>query len=229
MRGLRDLLLAFCVAFLAPPVGGHGLPAPAVARNGTGFVVDTAGRVVTSHHIVKGCRGLVLTRGDVRVGASLLSADGGADLALLVPRGALPASPVSFRPEPEARVGERVIVAGFPREVNAVGWLRAGAAKVVAATDQAGRFRVSVPVEPGNSGGPVLDVSGRVIGVAAGTLRYRSTGAPAGNPGVAIGGARLKAFLRRAGVDYRLGDRATLGISAIADRTRHSTVLVECF
>lgn len=212
------MLLCFLAAMVTPAAGG----------NGTGFVVDAAGRVLTSHHIVEGCRGLALRRGDVRVGASVLAADSGADLALLAPRGALPARPVAFRPEPSARPGERVIVAGFPPEAAAVGWLRAGSATVVAAADPAGRFRISVPVEPGNSGGPVFDAAGRVIGVAAGTLRYRSSGAPADNPGVAIGGDRVQDFLRHAGADYRLSHGAVNGIRAIAEQARDSTVLVEC-
>lgn len=199
-------------------------------RNGTGFVVDDKGRVLTSHHVVEGCRLLAMRRGNARVGASLEWADRAADLALLLPHGALPASPVSFRRRPAVRAGERVVVAGFPREVTGTGWLRAGSAEVVTAGDGAGRFRLSVPVEPGNSGGPVFDRAARVIGVAAGTLRDAATGVPVavGGPGVAVAGDAVQHFLRRAGVAYRMDEGSELDMPAIAERARDSTVLVEC-
>jgi S1-C subfamily serine protease len=201
---------------------------PGGLRNGTGFVVDDEGRVLTSHHVVAGCRLLAMRRGNARVGASLVSADRDADLALLLPQGDLPASPVSFRRLPVVTAGERVVVAGFPREVAGTGWLRAGSAEVVMPGDGKGRFRLSVPVEPGNSGGPVFDRAARVIGVAAGTFRHAATGAPLGAPGVAVAGDAVQGFLRRAGVAYRVEEGRTLGIRSIAERARDSTVLVEC-
>ena len=208
--------------------GGGVWAATGQPRNGTGFVVDDKGRVLTSHHVVAGCRLLAMRSGNARVAASLVSADRAADLALLLPHGALPASPVSFRRRATVRAGERVVVAGFPREVTGTGWLRAGSAEVVMAGDGAGRFRLSVAVEPGNSGGPVFDRAARVIGVAAGTLRDAATGVPVGGPGVAVAGDAVQRFLRRAGVAYRMDEGSELGIPAIAERARDSTVLVEC-
>ena len=224
-----NFLLVCCLALPVIPVGADALPPGfAAARNGTGFVVDDRGRVVTSHHVAAGCHGLAMRRGNARVRASLVSVDREADLALLAPDGALPAIPVSFRSRPLAGTGERVVVAGFPREARASGWLKAASAEVTGPPDRAGRLRLSVPVEPGNSGGPVFDRAGQVIGVAAGTLRSGSTGLPVGNPGVAVGGEVVQGFLRRAGVAYRVGEGTALGIRRIADLARESTVLVEC-
>ena len=141
-------------------------------RNGSGFVVHERGLVVTSRHVVMSAIGIdvVLPKhGAVR--AELVGEDPAADLALLrlaeVPAG-LHALPIGD--SHELRAGDWIVAVGNP-----FGFAQTVTAGVVSFV---GRhlphsdlgvtndyLQFSAPVNPGSSGGPVLDLAGRVVGV----------------------------------------------------------------
>lgn len=138
----------------------------ATASTGSGFRVAT-GRFVTNYHVVEGCRTLRIN-GTVsaRVGAS----DPWNDLALLMASGDRGRSAV-IRPTPP-RLGEDVTVSGYPLQGMFSGLtVTTGTINRLSGVRADSRLlQISAPVQPGNSGGPLLDVSGNVIGVVVGKL-----------------------------------------------------------
>lgn len=207
------------------------------ASSGTGFVV-AAGGVLTNDHVAQGCAEVrVRTAGGRELTATLTASDRNSDLALLTVQGD-PGPPLPFRSGPELRRGEEVVTYGFPLagllssgptlttgEVSALSGLR----------DNPRQFQISAPVQPGNSGGPLLDRSGNVVGVVVSKLNAqnvaRRTGDIPQNVNFAIKGTQAMEFLRRNGVQPRLVHSAgqpPRGVAEVGEAAHPSTVFLRC-
>jgi S1-C subfamily serine protease len=139
--------------------------------NGSGFVVDSRGLIVTNYHVVEqGQRVNVrFANGDVR-DAEVLGTDRGNDLALI--RAKLPKGigPIVLGDSDAVQPGEVAIAIGSPFGLNQT--VTQGIVSAVDRTWQPGSGRVrrdliqtDAPINPGNSGGPLLNAQGEVIGV----------------------------------------------------------------
>jgi S1-C subfamily serine protease len=143
---------------------------------GTGFFVTADGVLVTSAHVVKGAKRISIRKGSQAFEAEVIRADRANDIAILKTQG-------NFQPLPIAsskgtKLGESVFTVGFPNtqlqglepkltrgEVNSLAGIQ----------DDLRFFQVSVPVQPGNSGGPLLNSQGEVIGIITARLDDRTT------------------------------------------------------
>ena len=209
-------------AYLSPYASSGG--------TGTGVVIDDRSHILTSYHVVKKCDSLMLRHNDLVLQAGLSRFDEKMDLAILVPERPFPAETAIFR---NARTvpGERVVVAGFPGEVVGKGLLKAVAAGIASVDDpslQQGMMRLTEGLGRGASGGPVLDLSGRVIGIVTGLLVNSRNGKPVEAPGVAVRGEAVQAFLQRSGIKFRLGVEKSASVSVIATRVARQVVIIEC-
>jgi serine protease Do len=145
--------------------------ASTASSSGTGFFV-APNLLVTSNHVVKECGNTIEVRYPDRVWhtATIEGQDNTNDLALL--RTDLEnLSVASFRLR--SRVGEPVAAYGFPYAglLSSSGNFTMGNIAALSGTNDDSRFlQTSAPVQPGNSGGPLLDLSGSVIGVIASRL-----------------------------------------------------------
>jgi len=143
-----------------------------VIRLGSGVFVDPQGHLITNLHVIKGvARAEVkLPQGEVYPLTEMVAADDKADLVKLVvslPGGARHYLPVSgARPE----VGERVVVLGSPLGLERT--VTEGLVSAIRTLRDRGEFlQISAPISPGSSGGPVVNMTGQVIGIA--TLQVR--------------------------------------------------------
>ena len=129
------------------------------------------------------------------------------------------------------------MVAGFPLRGLLATDLNVAAGTVSALAGPADNRRllqITAPVQPGNSGGPLLDTSGQVIGVVVGKLNAltvaKATGDIPQNVNFAIKGAVVRSFLDINGIDYEVSSSTTpLGNAAIAEQARGFTFPVECW
>jgi putative serine protease PepD len=144
---------------------------------GSGFVVRSEGGVsvlVTNHHVVLDAwlRGgtVQLRRGDLELEGTILRVDEGDDLAVVEVPMELPSLEVS-RDRPQ--VGAPVIAVGAPLGLEST--VATGIVSAFRTEGDIEYLQFSAPVSPGNSGGPVVDMEGRVIGVT--TLKVVSFGA----------------------------------------------------
>jgi len=206
---------------------------PEIYGQGSGFFVSGEGHVVSNYHVVEPCREIRLTHlGKVRQ----LAADAESDLVLL--KTATPASSyAAFRQGRGIRTGDKVIVAGFPlqgllaSDVN----VTVGNVSALAGPGNDRRLmQITAPVQAGNSGGPVLDEYGNVVGVVVGkadALKLAEiTGSLPENVNFAISRGTVQAFLDAYNVPYEtaLSDRK-LDTGDVAAKAQPFTVLVECW
>jgi S1-C subfamily serine protease len=219
-----------------PPLRpGEPLPQAPVASSGTGFVV-AAGRVMTNHHVVEGCQTLRVRRADGQMlDARTLRSEREVDLAVLEVAGD-PGPPLTFRSSPHVRRGEGVVTYGFPLSDILSGGptLTTGEISALAGMgDNQRQFQISAPVQPGNSGGPLLDMAGHVVGVVVSKLNAQRVAQRIGdipqNVNFAVKGEEAMLFLRAAGVEPRAAVTGALRSAAdVGDVAHASTVFVQC-
>ena len=177
-----------------------GLPGRALQRIGTGFFVDNHGAVVTSRHVVENCAVISVspTTGDT-VQAELVGFDHINDLALLR---------TGLTPPGVARVVQArspgVAMVGYPDQgIPPIRPLLTVADMVGTETIVPGLtvLKLNADVRPGNSGGPLLDQKGNVVGVVFAEINtpgiYEQTGKVVRNIGFAIPGDTVVAFISR--------------------------------
>lgn len=149
---------------------------PIEPAQGTGFVVGADGWLLTCAHVVGEHKEATVTLGDKRILADVVKADAKADLALLKLREPLPASAgvLGFRAAAKpATMGEDVFTIGYPLSRmlgNSARMSRGLLSATAGLRDNAGEVQVSAEIHPGNSGGPLLDREGNVIGVVNKTI-----------------------------------------------------------
>jgi S1-C subfamily serine protease len=140
---------------------------------GTGFVVSKAGHIVTNRHVVNQCRSVAIRWADGDAGrARILAISKRADLALLKTDAKI-RHIAKFRSGSRLRQGEDIAIFGFPLSglLSSSGNLTAGSVAALAGLrDDPGIMQISAPVQPGNSGGPVFDQKGRIVGVVVSKL-----------------------------------------------------------
>ena len=137
---------------------------------GSGVIVDSAGLIVTNHHVIDGAQELTVVLSDRReFKAELLLDDAGTDLAVLKmqnPPSELPA--LAFRDSDDIRVGDLVLAVGNPFGVGQTvtnGIVSALARSQVGVADYQSFIQTDAAINPGNSGGALVTLDGRLLGV----------------------------------------------------------------
>lgn len=207
-----------------------------VVSTGTGFFISRDGYLLTNHHVIEGCESVSLRLpGQSSRPANLVAQDPGNDLALLKSE-SRPDLVASLSSRKRLQLGQFAIIFGFPLTgvLSSSGNLVTGTVSALSGLQDDPRlFQISAPVQPGNSGGPVMDASGAVIGVVIGKLNARAMEKAIAdipqNVNFAIKGALAAGFLDSNNVDYvtDLG-KQTIPVEEIAKRAIRFTVLVEC-
>ncbi|MBJ6107826.1 trypsin-like peptidase domain-containing protein [Hymenobacter sp. BT523] len=164
-KSQKDLKLT-----LNTQLGKETAPVVASKFSGTGFALTSEGYLVTSFHVIQGADSVLIEgRNHQRYRAEPVYSDVKHDLAILritdkkfTGFGRLPYAVKSG----QADLGERVFTLGYPREdvVYGEGSLSARSGF----EGDTAFYQVSIPVNPGNSGGPLLDERGNLIGVVSG-------------------------------------------------------------
>jgi S1-C subfamily serine protease len=179
--------------------------APTAGGSGSAFFISADGVAVTAAHVVKGCGRLESPRWGV---VKVLAADPRADLAILkAPAASGQYVPLRAR---GPRLGENMSAAGYP-----LGDLLGPGLKITTGVvsglsgpqGDRGLFQLSAPIQPGNSGGPVIDADGALIGVVAAKLdelkMADATGVFPQNINFAVPVTILQSFLDENGVTYK--------------------------
>jgi Do/DeqQ family serine protease len=152
--------------------GGHGLPREQVQRSlGSGVIVDSAGLVVTNHHVIEGASEVKVALSDKReFEAEIVLKDARSDLAVLRLQGANERFPaLELGNSDELQVGDAVLAIGDPFGVGQTvthGIVSALARSThIGVTDYQFFIQTDAAINPGNSGGALVDINGKLIGI----------------------------------------------------------------
>ena len=163
---------------------------------GSGFVYNAEGYICTNHHVIEDAVTVqVILPCGMTVDAAVVGSDSMADLAVLKVEGQ-ELTPAKLGSSAAARVGESVMAIGTPASIDYAATATFGKLsatdRIVALTDDSGTvtkkmtlLQTDTPVNPGNSGGPLANMQGEVIGVVV--MKLSSQGdTPFDNIGFAI-------------------------------------------
>ncbi|OJX81087.1 tetratricopeptide repeat-containing serine protease family protein [Magnetospirillum sp. 64-120] len=205
---------------------------------GSGVMVNAAGVVLTNSHVVKSCRNIRVTQGDngSSQAASVIARDDVNDMAVLNTTGR-PADFARFRDGSALRSGDDVVAVGFPlssllsQEPN----ITAGVISAMNGLRGDKRhYQITAPIQRGNSGGPVADMSGNVVGIVVSTLNAMKvadkSGAIPQNVNFAIKGELVKKFLTDNKVEFvtNAPQDHEMSVADVGDMVRKVAVFVEC-
>jgi TPR repeat protein len=207
---------------------------PKMVGNGTGFFVSANGYMVTAAHVTADCPDLRA----FNLHLKLVAQDRASDVALLSSGEKAPAF-VKLRGGRGPRVGEPVVVIGFPLQglVGEDPIVTTGSVSSQAGLQNDRRqIQISAPIQPGNSGGPVLGEDGALLGVAVSSISTLKAaeligGSVPQNVNFAVSTATLQGFLNAHQIPYVLADDKAPQKSSVAiagEATRY-TVMLECW
>jgi serine protease Do len=146
----------------------EGMPRPEMQAMGSGFIVDPQGYIVTNNHVVAEAEEItVILHDGTRHEATVKGRDPKTDLALLKIEISEELPYVRFGDSENAKVGDWVVAVGNPFGLG--GSVSAGIVSARGRDIQSGPYddylQIDAPINRGNSGGPLFDASGRVVGV----------------------------------------------------------------
>lgn len=168
-----EKIFADVYARVSPSVVALNVTSRSGGGSGSGFVIDTQGRIVTNYHVIEGARDIEVNFHDGTMArAQVIGEDIESDLAVIQVSdvAAEKLMPITFGSSDELIVGQQVLAIGSP-----FGQRWTMTAGIVSALDRAisgftefsigGVIQTDAPINPGNSGGPLLNLAGEVIGV----------------------------------------------------------------
>ena len=203
-------------------------------KTGTGIVISRSGRILTNNHVAEGCVEIAVVTAKGSYPATILAADGKADLVVLE-TGAEFGAAASFRTTP-AELGEPVVVSGFPLTglLSSSGTVTFGhVGALLGIGNDAQKLQITAPVQPGNSGGPLLDHGGLLVGVVVEKLNAlkvaKLTGDIPQNVNFAIKAEVTQLFLRANGVEFSDSPpRPAASTIELAKIGKELTALITC-
>jgi S1-C subfamily serine protease len=206
-------------------------------QTGTGYVISANGHIVTNHHVIDGCTGDISGNlsGEPVATLRLVSSDASNDLALL--QGPVTAFKNFARIRDRSiRSGDSVVAIGYPYHglLTSDFTVTTGIVSSLSGIANDTRFlQISAAVQPGNSGGPLLDTSGTVVGMVAAkinALRFvRATGNIPENINFAIKTGAIRDFLDNSAIPYETSvPSGELKTAEIASLARAYTLLISC-
>ncbi|MBT3550616.1 MAG: trypsin-like peptidase domain-containing protein, partial [Rhodospirillaceae bacterium] len=233
---------------------------PKVARQaqfsaGSGFFVSKSGHVVTNAHVVKGCQRITVgDNANTQTHAALMSFDRRNDLALLK-LGSLDMATVETKSlikklgikvvplvshgllrSKDVELGESVLVAGFPygelygNTIKVTGGM---VSAVHGVSDDTAQFQMDAAAQSGNSGGPIYDENGNIVGVVVAQLNKlqvaKTTGSLPENVNFGIKASTVRQFLTKSGLPSKWSTKSKkMSTTALAKIAQKQTLMVMC-
>jgi hypothetical protein len=168
--------------------------------SGSGFFISGDGYLLTNFHVIEDASKIVVQAKGKTFPARVVKADAANDIALLKVTGSFQLLPVAT--SRSTKLGDDVFTIGFPNvDVQGVEpkLTKGDISSLGGIQDDPRYFQVSLPIQPGNSGGPLVNQFGNVIGIVSAKLNdlamLKATGSLPQNVGYALKASFMNAFL----------------------------------
>ena len=203
-----------------------------LAGNGTGFFVTSDGYLVTNFHVVEGADFIEVKFGDLLYEATVEDIDPANDIAIL--KIDAETKPVPLPPAPSYQRGGEVMTLGYPLASANAHSQKATFGRINDLSGLRGDSRhlqMDVPIQPGNSGGPLFNTKGEVIGIVRSSLddvsAIRATGAVPQNVNYAVKADYIRPLVSKLrSPTTTVGAAEELSFSELAETYEESVVLV---
>jgi TPR repeat protein/S1-C subfamily serine protease len=212
---------------------------PSTAENvtptssGSGVLITTDGLILTADHVVNGATQIDVQTPSGRFSAKVVQVDAANDVALIKING-------SFKPSPiisskNVQLGQSVFTIGYPN-IDLQGYsqklTKGEISSMDGVQDDPREWQISVPVQPGNSGGPLYDDKGNVIGIVLAKLNalkmVKYTGDVPENVGYAIKSSYILPLLDQYSSGLAPENHSTAQTVELAHKVSDSVVLILC-
>ncbi len=207
---------------------------PEMIGNGTGFFVSANGDLVTAAHVTAECPDMRANGQQLK----LIAQDRASDVAVVTTGQKSPAF-FKLRGQRGPRIGEQIVVIGYPLQgvLGEDPIVTTGIVSSLAGLENDRRqIQISAPIQPGNSGGPVIGEDGAILDVAVSSISTLNAAKMTGgsvpqNVNFASSVGTLKSFLNAHHVSYVQtdGKEARHNAADLADVATGYTVIIECW
>lgn len=215
----------------SPPSQSASTPNPTPQASGSGSLISSDGLILTAAHVVANANSIQVVTDKGTFPAAVLQIDKANDIALLRCAGTFPALPIVG--SRNIRVGQTIFTIGFP-QIRIQGFnpkfTKGEISSQTGMKDDPRHWQISVPVQPGNSGGPLLNEKGEIIGVIVAKLDAIATAELTGDLPQNVNYAVKSAYIQPLLGDYDIKPSAPIKQSArmedIVEQVQKSIVMV---
>lgn len=203
-------------------------------KTGSGFSITSNGYIITNHHVIADSSKITVVKDGMEYPATVAISDMSNDIAILkISKKTIPLSLITSR---KAKIGSNVYSMGFPN-VQLQGlspkFTKGEISSLTGLRDDPKYFQISLPVQPGNSGGALVDCKGNVIGIVTTKLSQKAaiitTGTIAENVNYALKSSYVLILLESVpSISDNLADENSKELSAehIAEKLKDSTYFI---
>ena len=196
------------------------------AASGTGFFVSKSGHIITNNHVIDGCDIVKTSFDGKQINSLVLSVDKVNDLAIL--KTDITPNYVYSVSDEDVELLENIIIAGYPlgKQVSAAIKTSKGSVTAMAGyNDNYSEFQTDAALNQGNSGGPIMNQKGNVVGVAVAEFGKKE-GVESFNFG--IKSSTLRTFAKSNGLNFLPPNRNELSNKELGALITNATVYLEC-
>ncbi len=195
------------------------------AASGSGFFVSNSGDIITNHHVIEGCNVVKVNFKGSAVEAKTLAIDKVNDIAIL--KANIKPDKVYSVSNEDVSLLEDVIVAGYPlgkKVSSAIKTHKGVVTSLAGAGDNYSNFQTDATINQGNSGGPIMNQKGNIVGIAV------ATWVEDGVQGVHFGikSSTLKTFASANGLRFLPPNNRDLSNKQLGQLITSGTVYLEC-
>jgi S1-C subfamily serine protease len=197
------------------------------AASGTGFFISKNGKLVTNHHVIEGCKDIKVFYNDNSYLANVLAVDKINDLAIIEIKKNVDTYYKVANEDPELL--ENVIIAGFPLGKNVSSAIKTSKGSITALAgygDNYSEFQTDAALNSGNSGGPIMNEDGEVVGVAVAAYG-KQAGVESFNFG--IKNSTLKTFAKANKIKLETSSTISFFNPTLSELINEGTTYIECW
>ena len=197
------------------------------AASGSGFYITSSGYILTNNHVIEGCRKVSLTHNGKEIIANVIATDSANDLAIL--KSDVRPNRFYKLSQSDPKLLDDVIIAGYPlgkRVSSAIKTSKGSITSLAGYGDNYSNFQTDAALNQGNSGGPIMNDSGNVIGVAVANFGKQS-GVESFNFG--IKSSTVKTFVSSNDINFTVGSKSRLNNNQLSNLITNATIYLECW